>query len=109
MEHQNNTDGLAAVIGDSLTTPDIAGGQMTHTASAVNKAYPNADPAVVARNNAEINAAVAAAEKPKLVRHLLQQRIDEALFEAKRLQTQLDEAPAALLDCTLEQAQKIFG
>jgi hypothetical protein len=87
----------------------LAGGTLTGGAAAVSAAYPNADPELVAKNTAEINDAVAKASQPKLVRHLIQQRIDEALHEAKRLQHLLDAAQPALLDCTVEDAHKIFG
>lgn len=59
--------------------------------------------------SAEMQAEIAKVMQPKLVRHLIEQRRDEALFEAKRLQNMLDQAPAALLDCTQVMAQNIFG
>ncbi len=89
--------------------PPREGGNLTAAATAVSEAYPHADQAMVAKNHAEINEAVAKAAQPKLVRHLMEQRRDEALHEAKRLQDLIDTSPTALLDCTLDAAMKIFG
>ncbi len=56
-----------------------------------------------------VRAEVAKAAQPKLVRDLIAQRIGEAQHEAKRLNHLLDTSPAALLDCTLDQAAALFG
>lgn len=85
------------------------GGALTQTSAAISQAYPNADPALVERNTLEINADVAKAAQPKLVRHLMQQRIDEAQHEVNRLTEQLNVASPTLLDLPLADAMKIFG
>lgn len=52
---------------------------------------------------------ITAARHPKLVRHLIEQRIAEAQAEVARLQSLLLFSPDALLNCTLDQAGAIFG
>jgi len=85
------------------------GAELAQATAAVSQAYPNADPAIVARNTFEINKAAAEAAKPKLVRDLILQRIEEAQYEVKRLQDILANANPALLDVTLDDAHKIFA
>lgn len=107
-------DGRVKAMNPALAAPyggenASTGGTLTAGTAAVSQAYPNADPAQVARNTLEINGAVAEAAKPKLVRHLMQQRIDEAQFEVDRLTEQLKVASPALLDLPLADAMKIFG
>ncbi len=93
---------------DNVENQTQDGQNLTAGAAGVSAAYPNGDPAVIERNNAEINAAIEKASRPKLVRHLLQQRLDEAQHEVERLTKIRDTAPAPLLDCTLADAETLF-
>lgn len=104
---QAATDHAAA--GEALFSHCTDGQNLSAGAASVSEAYPNVDPEMVRRNTLEINEAAAKARVPKLVRHLMQQRIEEAQYEVKRLQDLLDNSNPALLDCTLDDANKIFG